>query len=76
MKQFLLVILTLCVFSYADAQDFNQFKALPDSAYLNMPEYQQGNKYQRDAILFVDMLADTHPYYVTKKRQQTSLLIC
>lgn len=70
MKQFLLVILTLCVFSYADAQDFNQFKALPDSAYLNMPEYQQGNKYQRDAILFVDMLADTHPYYVTKIRQQ------
>lgn len=70
MKKYILFIISLCMGIHANGQVFNQYKALPDSAYLHQQEYQQGNKYQRDAILFMDMLADTHPYYVTKSRQQ------
>ncbi len=47
----------------------NQFKALSDSAYQTMPEYLSGNKYQKDAILFMDMVADTHPYYIKPERR-------
>ena len=36
----------------------NQFKPLSDSAYQAVPEYQSGNKYQKDAILFMDMVDD------------------
>ena len=43
------------------AQDVSKFKALNDSAYQTTAEYQTGNKYQKDAILFMDMVADTHP---------------
>ena len=41
----------------------SQFKPLSDTAYLAVPEYQTGNKYQKDAILFMDMVADTHPVH-------------
>ena len=47
----------------------NQFKPLSDSAYQAVPEYQSGNKYQKDAILFMDMVADTHPYYIKPERR-------
>ena len=47
----------------------SQFKPLSDSAYLAVPEYQTGNKYQKDAILFMDMMADTHPYYIKPERR-------
>ena len=47
----------------------NQFKSLSDSAYQSVPEYQTGNKYQKDAILFMDMVADTHPYYIKPERR-------
>ena len=47
----------------------NQFKSLSDSAYQTMPEYLSGNKYQKDAILFMDMVADTHPYYIKPERR-------
>ena len=48
----------------------SQFKPLSDSAYLAVPEYQTGNKYQKDAILFMDMVADTHPYYIKPERRK------
>ena len=47
----------------------NQFKALNDSAYQAVPEYKSGNNYQKDAILFMDMVADTHPYYIKPERR-------
>lgn len=51
------------------AQDVSQFKELSDSLFLTNDAYARGNKYQRDAMLFVDMLADTHPYYIRKERR-------
>lgn len=51
------------------AQNVSQYKGLDDSAYQTVPEYQSGNKYQKDAILFMDMVADTHPYYVKSDRR-------
>ena len=51
------------------AQDVSKFKALNDSAYQTTAEYQTGNKYQKDAILFMDMVADTHPYYIKEERR-------
>ncbi len=62
------------------AQDVSLFKELSDSLFLTNDAYINGNKYQRDAMLFVDMLADTHPYYIKKERRdvlfagQTELL--
>ena len=47
----------------------DQFKPLSDSVYQTVPEYQTGNKYQKDAILFMDMVADTHPYYFKEERR-------
>lgn len=32
--------------------------------------YQSNNKYQKDAILFMDLVADTHPYYVKTERRE------
>ena len=39
----------------------NQFKFLSDSLYQPVSEYQSGNKYQKDAILFMDMVAELVP---------------
>ena len=47
----------------------NQFKSLSDSVYQTVPVYQSGNKYQKDAIIFMDMVADTHPYYIKEERR-------
>jgi len=49
------------------AQDLSKFKTINDSVYQTMNEYETGNKYQKDAILFMDMVADTHPYYIKKE---------
>lgn len=62
----LMVLLAPCV---ASAQNMSQFKVLSDSAYLTDAAYQAGNKYQKDAILFMDMVADTHPYYIKAERR-------
>lgn len=51
------------------AQDVSKFKILNDSAYQSSNEYLSGNKYQKDAILFMDMVADTHPYYIKADRR-------
>lgn len=69
MKQTLCILLLLCVgWQSAHAQDVSMFKVLNDSAY-HTTEYQSGNKYQKDAILFMDMVADTHPYYIKAERR-------
>ena len=51
------------------AQNVSQFKVIDDSLFQANNTYMKGNKYQRDAMLFVDMLADTHPYYIKKERR-------
>ena len=66
------VLLTLLLASASQCLGqlpLNQFKSLSDSAYQSVPEYQTGNKYQKDAILFMDMVADTHPYYIKPERR-------
>ncbi|MCQ2287487.1 MAG: S41 family peptidase [Muribaculaceae bacterium] len=69
MKKILLSIVAVVCATLMTAQDLSQFKALDDSLFLNNATYANGNKYQRDAMLFVDMLADTHPYYITQDRR-------
>ena len=69
MKKILLSLAAILSSAMLTAQDVSQFKQLDDSLFASTPAYQQGNKYQRDAILFVDMLADTHPYYIKKERR-------
>ena len=63
----LLLLIGGCLTS--QAQDVSKFKELNDSAYQTTTEYQAGNKYQKDAILFMDMVADTHPYYIKEERR-------
>ena len=50
------------------AQNMNMYKALNDSAYQTDADYQAGNKYQKDAIIFMDMVAESHPYYYKAER--------
>ena len=70
MKKYIFVLFLLFAGLQAMmAQDVSQYKALDDSAYQTVPEYQSGNKYQKDAILFMDMVADTHPYYIKADRR-------
>ncbi|MBQ0024303.1 MAG: hypothetical protein KBT00_01070 [Bacteroidales bacterium] len=70
MKRVLLSIIATISGTLLMAQDLSQFKALDDSLFLNNEAYVNGNKYQRDAMLFVDMLSDTHPYYIKKERRE------
>ena len=51
------------------AQDVSRYKVLSDSAYLSSTVYQAGNKYQKDALVFMDMVAFTHPFFVTSERR-------
>ena len=71
MKEKLLsVLIVLLAGSAAVAQDKSQLKVLSDSAYQTNTMYQSYNKYQKDAILFMDLVADTHPYYVKPERRE------
>lgn len=71
MKKILLTFVSLFCSTLLMAQDFSQFKPLNDSLFLHQKAYVKGNKYQRDALLFIDMLADTHPYYIYKERRDS-----
>ncbi len=68
-KRVLTTLAVLLCCAILSAQDFSQFRPLGDSLFQTNKTYQKGNKYQRDAMLFVDMLADTHPYYVKAERR-------
>ena len=63
------LLLLIASWQATQAQDMSMYKALNDSAYQTMADYQAGNKYQKDAILFMDMVADTHPYYIKPERR-------
>ena len=70
MKRFIYIFIILFAgWQWSMAQDVSKFKILNDSAYQSSNEYLSGNKYQRDAILFMDMVADTHPYYIKAERR-------
>ena len=69
MKELLATVAALFCSAMMTAQNVSQFKVIDDSWLQNDDVYGKGNKYQRDAMLFVDMLADTHPYYVKKERR-------
>lgn len=70
MKNILFTLLLLTAgWQAAQAQNLSMYKTLRDSAYQTTAEYQTGNKYQKDAILFMDMVADTHPYYIKEERR-------
>ena len=64
------LLLLVASWQATQAQNMSMFKALNDSVYQTMADYQAGNKYQKDAILFMDMVADTHPYYVKPERRK------
>ena len=70
MKKIVLALLFLVAgWQATQAQNMSMYKALNDSAYQTTADYQAGNKYQKDAILFMDMVADTHPYYIKAERR-------
>lgn len=68
MKKILINIFAFLVLP-AYGQDIAQFKDVPMGNIVNEKAYTEGNRYQKDALLFIDMLAETHPYYVTEARR-------
>ncbi len=68
-EKILSVLIVLLTGSAAVAQNMSQFKLLSDSAYQTNTMYQSSNKYQKDAMIFMDFVADTHPYYVKPERR-------
>ncbi len=68
-EKLLLVLMALLTGLAVVAQDVSSFKELSDSAYKTDAAYMAYNKYQKDAVLFMDMVADTHPYYIKAERR-------
>ncbi len=64
-----LFLILVTSWQWSMAQDVSKFKILDDSAYQSNNEYLSGKKYQKDAILFMDMVAYTHPYYIKADRR-------
>lgn len=63
-------ILALALFSLiVEAQDLSNFKEVPVEWGASNDAYRNSNSYQKDAILFVNLLARTHPYYVNAGRR-------
>ena len=67
-KAFLLILLLVAGVLAVLAQN-PKVIPLSDESYQASAEYQAGNKYQKDAILFMDMVADTHPYFIKPERR-------
>lgn len=72
MKKIFSSLLILFVLS-ASGQNVSQFKDVPASNVVNELSYINGNKYQKDALLFMDMLASTHPYYIKADKREVLL---
>jgi len=69
MKAPFILLILIAGWQTTVAQNLSMYKALNDSVYLSTTDYQAANKYQKDAILFMDMVADTHPYYIKAERR-------
>ncbi|MGM9739475.1 MAG: hypothetical protein ACI3ZP_02630 [Candidatus Cryptobacteroides sp.] len=67
-KYFTIMALALLP-SMVEGQDLSKFKEVPEEWAASSDAYINGNAYQRDAILFVTLLAETHPYYVNAERR-------
>lgn len=65
-----LAVLMCCTVT-VQAQRFAKYKVVSDSAFTTNKTYQKGNKYQRDAMVYMDLLADTHPFYINKVRRDS-----
>ena len=69
---FLFFVLSALFFIFvlpASGQNIAQFKDVPLGKVVDDQRYVDGNKYQKDAMLFMDMLANTHPYYIKADRR-------
>ena len=66
---FAALFLLVAGFHALSAQNLTQYKVLSEAKYRHSAEYKAGNKYQKDAILFMDMVADTHPFYAEAGRR-------
>lgn len=70
MKRIFLLAATLFCGVATYAQNVPQYH---DADVEASKEYVEGNAYQKDLLLYVDMLGDTHPYYAdTKHRAELS----
>ena len=69
MKKLWFAIFLMLLLSVVQAQDISAYKVLPDSAFCDDMAYRNGNKYQRDALLYMDALTKVHPYYITADRR-------
>ena len=66
MKKILLLILSMVVVATLSAQNITEYRNPKVEA---TKEYQEGNAYQQDLLLYADMLATTHPYYADAKHR-------
>lgn len=71
MKKLIFILCSIIIGASLNAQNPQQYPPLDDTPFADNVEYQQGNKYQKDAMIFVKMLADTHPYYIKKERRDS-----
>ena len=62
---FIIALASLCAVT-AYAQNIPQYH---DADVEASKEYTEGNAYQKDLLLYVDMLGDTHPYYADAKHR-------
>ena len=62
---FIIALASLCAVT-AYAQNIPQYH---DADVEASKEYTEGNAYQKDLLLYVDMLGDTHPYYADSKHR-------
>ena len=71
MKRFFcLLLLTIGLPLLAQNSGQYEYIKLDESRYRQSKDYKACNKYQKDAIIFMDMVADTHPYYVKAERRE------
>ena len=64
MKKMLFTLFTVLAVTTLSAQSVTQYHSSEVEA---TKEYQAGNAYQQDLLLYADMLATTHPYYADAK---------
>ena len=67
MKKILLTLLSMVAVATLSAQNISEYRNPEVEA---TREYQEGNAYQQDLLLYADMLATVHPYYADAKHRK------
>lgn len=67
MKKILLTLLSMVAVVTLSAQNISEYRNPEVEA---TREYQEGNAYQQDLLLYADMLATVHPYYADAKHRK------